>query len=67
MERTVLNGISFFGPGSVFQGVVTTLNTWQDRARERQHLASLEPHMMKDIGIERSDLRREVGKPFWQA
>ena len=67
MERTAYRQISFFGPESLFQGVFATLNTWQDRARERNHLAQLEPRLLKDIGLEAFDIRREIAKPFWQA
>ncbi len=67
MERTHVTGISFFGPGSVIGGLINTLNTWQDRARERRHLSELEPHILKDIGMDASTLHREVGKPFWRA
>lgn len=43
------------------------LITWQERARERQRLASLDEHMLRDIGVSRSQVYREIGKPFWQA
>lgn len=67
MDRTAFNRISYFGPASVFQGIFATLSTWHDRSRERSHLARLEPHMLKDIGLRPADLRREIAKPFWQA
>jgi uncharacterized protein YjiS (DUF1127 family) len=43
------------------------LITWQERARERQRLASLDEHMLRDLGLSRSQVYREIGKPFWQA
>ncbi len=67
MERTHVTGISFFGSGSVLGGLINTVNTWQDRARERRHLSELEPHILKDIGIAPSALHREISKPFWRA
>jgi len=66
MERTAYTGISNFGPASLFQGIFATVATWQDRARGRNHLAGLESHMLKDIGIDAADVRREVAKPFWR-
>ena len=38
---------------------------WQDRARQRRQLASLESHILKDLGLSRADVVRETDKPFW--
>ena len=43
-----------------------TLITWRERASQRRHLASLEDHQLKDMGISRADAEREAGKPFWR-
>ena len=32
----------------------------------RRHLASLNDHMLKDIGVSRADVEYEIRKPFWQ-
>ena len=40
---------------------------WQDRAAERAHLASLDDHILKDIGISRAQADFEARKPFWRA
>ena len=40
---------------------------WQARARERAALASLDDHLLKDIGLTRADTWRESRKPFWTA
>jgi uncharacterized protein YjiS (DUF1127 family) len=37
------------------------------RARQRRDLASLSDHALRDIGLSRSDVESEVGKPFWRA
>ena len=39
---------------------------WLQRRRERRHLEMLDDHMLKDIGVTRADVEREVSKPFWQ-
>jgi uncharacterized protein YjiS (DUF1127 family) len=40
--------------------------SWQERARQRDHLHSLDDAMLKDIGLSRADVEREVAKPFWR-
>jgi uncharacterized protein YjiS (DUF1127 family) len=42
------------------------LFTWMERARQRQALAALDNHLLKDIGLTRTDIIDEVRKPFWQ-
>jgi uncharacterized protein YjiS (DUF1127 family) len=39
---------------------------WIDRTRQRQALAGLDDHMLRDIGITRVEVARECGKPFWR-
>jgi uncharacterized protein YjiS (DUF1127 family) len=39
---------------------------WQERARQRRHLRSLDNHMLRDIGLSRADVEGEAGKPFWR-
>ena len=40
--------------------------TWLDRYAQRRQLPRLDPRMLKDIGISRTDALREARKPFWQ-
>ena len=37
------------------------------RARQRRDLAALSDHALNDIGLSRSDVDLEIGKPFWRA
>lgn len=39
---------------------------WLQRTRERRQLDALAEHMLKDIGLSRADVEREVSKPFWR-
>ncbi len=39
---------------------------WQQRAEERHALEALSDHILKDIGISRSDALAEARKPFWR-
>lgn len=45
---------------------VDALVAWQVRARQRHHLAGLNDHLLKDIGLNRVDVLRETSKPFWR-
>ncbi|MCW5729577.1 MAG: DUF1127 domain-containing protein [Alphaproteobacteria bacterium] len=42
------------------------LLAWQDRARERAALASLDERMLKDIGLSRSEAEREAARTGWR-
>ncbi|HWA48981.1 MAG TPA: DUF1127 domain-containing protein [Dongiaceae bacterium] len=39
---------------------------WQARWLQRARLDRLSDHMLKDLGISRADVSREVRKPFWR-
>jgi len=52
---------------AVAMRAVDLLLTWQERANQRHALAALEEPMLRDIGLTRSDVWREVSKPFWRA
>ena len=39
---------------------------WQERARERNRLASMDDFMLRDIGLSRSQVTQEADKHFWQ-
>ena len=49
------------------KAVFMLIATWRRRARERRDLARLDDHLLRDIGIERSDVAAERAKPFWRA
>ena len=50
----------------VIVAMFSCVHAWQERAMTRRHLASLNDHMLKDIGISRADVEYEIRKPFWQ-
>ena len=45
---------------------VRLLLSWQERARQRRHLSSLDDRALKDIGLNRADAAGESIKPFWR-
>ena len=38
---------------------------WQDRASQRYRLGELNAYLLRDIGLNRSDVAQEARKPFW--
>ena len=44
----------------------TTITLATERARQRHALAALDEHLMRDIGVSRNMVAREVRKHFWQ-
>ena len=54
---------------SPFQAVtaaVVRLLQWQDRHRQRKHLAELDDRMLEDIRLTRADVDYEISKPVWR-
>jgi uncharacterized protein YjiS (DUF1127 family) len=42
------------------------LIVWQERADERARLSEMPEPMLRDLGLSRADLAREIEKPFWR-
>ncbi len=58
------------GPWSLSSGLefaTDTLLNWLDRRAQRRQLARLDPRLLKDIGVSRTEALREARKPFWKA
>lgn len=52
---------------AVIRRLLETIDVWRRRMMERRRLALLDDRMLKDIGIDRHDVREELEKPFWKA
>ncbi len=62
-------GTEFFR-GRVVAPVVRGIDIlllWQRRANERHALAQLDDKILRDLGLSRSEVARELRKPFWRA
>jgi uncharacterized protein YjiS (DUF1127 family) len=49
--------------------LIGLLRRWQERIRTRRQLArlcDLDDHILRDIGLTRSELHCEAEKPFWR-
>lgn len=42
------------------------LAQWSFMYRTRKNLHDLDPHLLRDVGIEPGDAQREAAKRFWQ-
>ncbi len=40
---------------------------WNTRRSSREQLKSMEPRMLRDMGITPADALTEIRKPFWRA
>ncbi len=47
--------------------VIDLASAWMDRIEQRRHLASLDDHLLNDLGLSRADVEMEAAKPFWRA
>jgi uncharacterized protein YjiS (DUF1127 family) len=46
--------------------LTTALAVALTRSRDRQRLGQLDAHLLRDIGLDATEARRESAKPFWQ-
>ena len=47
--------------------LVVLVRTWLRRARERRELSELSDAQLRDVGLNRLMVQRELDKPFWMA
>lgn len=60
-------GLGRIGVAATFDRLFKILWIWRFRAVSRRQLASMDHHLMSDIGLDPSEAVRESIKPFWQA
>lgn len=54
-------------PKGLVDRLLDTLFVWQARANERHRLGLLDDRALRDIGLSRGEIYRELDKPFWKA
>ena len=52
--------------GRLLVSIVRTLVLWHARAGQRRVLARMDERQLKDIGVTRDQVLREIAKPFWR-
>ena len=50
----------------LFTAAVERVVVWQERTEQRRHLVGLDDRMLRDIGLNRSDVMREYMKAPWE-
>ncbi len=55
------------GMTALVDRISATVALWRDRMRNRRDLARMSERELSDIGVSRSQIADEVGKPFWRA
>ncbi len=67
MDQTFTTGVEPIGkPSQSFgQRLWRRIKHWFEVSRERHHLAELDAHALKDLGISRKDARLEARRWFW--
>lgn len=63
-QRALRRAASAAGP--VLEYLTAHLGEVAQRRRQRRALARLDDRLLRDIGIDREQARREVAKPFWR-
>lgn len=66
MPQTHISTLPLRTRSGVIARVRTALMTALTRRSERQRLAHLDAHLLRDIGLDPQEVRRECTKPFWQ-
>lgn len=52
--------------GNVLARLVDAVRVAALRRRERRQLAALDPHLLRDIGLDSQTAESECAKPFWK-
>jgi uncharacterized protein YjiS (DUF1127 family) len=58
---------AFAALGTALQASLLAVVVWQERASARRRLEALDDAALKDMGLARADVSREIEKPVWRA
>ena len=53
--------------GASLLAAADVLFLWRERVRQRRALMTLDPRLLRDIGLDRAGAEAEYRKPFWRA
>ena len=63
IERTIPARTRAAATGRLFTSLAALVLRWPERARQRRALAQLDDLLLRDIGLDRVDLAREIVRP----
>jgi uncharacterized protein YjiS (DUF1127 family) len=66
MPQTHIQTVPLRARRGLFARTLTALTVALTRRSDRQRLAQLDAHLLRDIGMDVQEARRECAKPFWQ-
>ena len=49
----------------VARDALVLIEVWRETARQRRALSRLDDRMLRDVGLTREQVMRELGRPFW--
>jgi uncharacterized protein YjiS (DUF1127 family) len=52
---------------AIVEGLFALVRVWRERQRIRCQLAAMSERELQDMGVCRSEIAYEIGKPFWRA
>lgn len=67
MPHTHIKTIPLRTRPGFFARVLNSVAHVATRRRDRQRLGQLDAHLLRDIGLDAQEARRECDKPFWQS
>ncbi|PSJ60192.1 DUF1127 domain-containing protein [Pseudaminobacter soli (ex Li et al. 2025)] len=65
-EKDIFETTRAANAGDTLRSALIALGNWYDRWQQREHLADLDDHILRDIGISPREVERECAKPFWR-
>jgi uncharacterized protein YjiS (DUF1127 family) len=66
MPQTQIQTLPLRARRGIVVRTLTFIAVAMTRRRERQRLAHLDAHLLRDIGMDAQEARLECAKPFWQ-
>jgi uncharacterized protein YjiS (DUF1127 family) len=66
MPQAHIQTLPLRGRSGLVARVTTAFTVALNRRRDRQRLGRLDAHLLRDIGLDSAEARREAEKPFWQ-
>lgn len=67
MNRSAISRLRLQPRKGIFAALIDFLRVTAARRRDRLTLAKLDPHLLRDIGLDAETASEECAKPLWRA